>query len=61
MEGRAKRRGAIQDICGELEKVIPYRVEGREKLEKASETWIAEGFECDVKKSGLALEAVNSQ
>lgn len=61
VRGRGKRRRAILDRCGELEKVIPSRVEGRAKLEKAGESWIAEGLERDVKKSGLALEAVNSQ
>lgn len=51
----------FQGRCGALEKFTPYRVEGREKFEKAGEGWIAEGFAGDVEGSGLYLEALNNQ
>lgn len=61
LEGRANRSGVFQGRCGALEKFTPYRVEGREKFEKAGEGWIAEGFAGDVEGSGLYLEALNNQ
>lgn len=40
------------------EKFTPSRLEDVEKFEEVGEYWIAEGFECEVKKLGPNISGV---
>ena len=35
------------------EELMPSRVEDKKRFDKVSESWTAQAFECEVKKSGL--------
>jgi len=47
--------GNIRADVESCEELIPARVEDRKRFEKMGESWTAEGFECEVKRSGLKM------